>query len=60
MPLQPAFKVEGTAMDGVLDVQYEAQRGWDRATGWPTRERLEALDLGDVADKMAQAGKLPA
>ena len=26
-----------------------ARRGWDRTTGCPTRETLEALDLGEVA-----------
>ncbi len=35
-------------LEGMLDEYYEA-RGWDKATGWPTREKLEALGLGDVA-----------
>jgi aldehyde:ferredoxin oxidoreductase len=26
--------------------------GWDEETGWPTRERLEALGLGDVAREL--------
>jgi aldehyde:ferredoxin oxidoreductase len=33
--------------------------GWDRATGWPTRERLAALDLGDVAAELESIGRLP-
>ena len=35
----------------VLD-EYYRLRGWDPATGWPTRERLESLGLGDVYDEM--------
>ncbi len=29
---------------------YYDQRGWDRSSGWPTRARLEKLDLKDIAD----------
>jgi len=36
-------------LDGMLDEVYEAL-GWDRETGKPTREKLEELGLGDVAD----------
>ena len=36
----------------VLDRYYEL-RGWNPETGWPTRARLEALGLGDVADDVA-------
>jgi aldehyde:ferredoxin oxidoreductase len=28
---------------------YYRLRGWDEATGWPTREKLEEIDLSDVA-----------
>lgn len=35
-------------LERMLDEYYEA-RGWDKATGWPTREKLEALGLDDVA-----------
>lgn len=31
---------------------------WDKETSWQTRSCLEKLDLGDVADKLAKAGKL--
>ncbi len=40
--------------------EYYRLAGWDAATGWPTRERLEELQLGDVYDEMiagAQAAK---
>lgn len=41
----------------VMDTYYRLQ-GWDPATGWPTRQRLEALGLGDVADELAALGRL--
>jgi aldehyde:ferredoxin oxidoreductase len=31
---------------------YYAARGWDPETGKPTREKLQALDLGDVANDL--------
>jgi aldehyde:ferredoxin oxidoreductase len=36
---------------------YELQ-GWDRGTGYPTRETLELMDLGYVADELEENGKL--
>jgi len=33
--------------------------GWDKTTGWPTRATLEELDLKDIADELANIGKLP-
>lgn len=33
--------------------------GWDRETGWPTRETYESLDLKEVADALEAEGKLP-
>jgi aldehyde:ferredoxin oxidoreductase len=41
-----------------LKDRYYAQRGWDVGNGWPTRDNLEHLDLGDVADTLEAAGKL--
>jgi aldehyde:ferredoxin oxidoreductase len=41
----------------MLDEFYEVQ-GWDKATGLQTRKTLESLDMHDVAEKLAQAGKL--
>ena len=35
----------------VMD-EYYRLRGWDIETGWPTRERLEMLDLGGVYEEM--------
>jgi aldehyde:ferredoxin oxidoreductase len=40
--------------------RYYKLRGWDVATGWPTRAKLESLGLKDVADSLAKIGKLPA
>ena len=42
----------------LLDEYYKA-RGWDLATGWPTRAKLEQLGLKDVADELEKLGKLP-
>ncbi len=42
-----------------LKDKYYERRGWDGKTGWPTRAKLEELDLKDVADKLASFGKLP-
>ncbi len=33
--------------------------GWDKETGWPTRDTLEELGLKDVADELENIGKLP-
>jgi aldehyde:ferredoxin oxidoreductase len=40
----------------LLDEYYEA-RGWDE-NGFPTRQKLEELGLGEVADDLGHAGKL--
>ena len=45
-------------MDRLLDDYYEA-RGWDRETGTPMRPKLESLGLGQVADDLERAGRLP-
>ena len=42
----------------LLDEYYDL-RDWDRATGWPTRAALERLDMKDIADDLANCGKLP-
>ncbi|MHB0856306.1 MAG: aldehyde ferredoxin oxidoreductase N-terminal domain-containing protein [Anaerolineae bacterium] len=39
--------------------EYLTLRGWDTATGRPTRARLELLDLKDVADDLEARGLLP-
>jgi aldehyde:ferredoxin oxidoreductase len=38
--------------------EYYQTRGWDVATGIPTRAKLEALDLADVADELTARGLL--
>ena len=44
-------------MDQLLD-DYYTVRGWDQATGYPKREKLESLGLKAVADELAQFGSL--
>jgi aldehyde:ferredoxin oxidoreductase len=39
----------------LLDTYYQLS-GWDLGNGWPTRARLEALGLGDVADELERFG----
>jgi aldehyde:ferredoxin oxidoreductase len=41
-----------------MKTDYYALRGWDPATGYPTRRKLEELDLADVADDLAARGLL--
>ncbi len=45
------LKWERDEFEAALD-KYYALNGWDVATGIPTRARLEALDLGWVADEL--------
>jgi len=42
---------------GIMDAYYDL-RGWNRANGWPTRTRLEALGLPHVADGLEAVGRL--
>lgn len=44
--------------DALVDSYYEL-RGWDKETGWPTRDTWEGCGLGDVADEMEKLGMLP-
>lgn len=39
--------------------EYYTERGWDLATGIPTRRTLKGLKLGYVADELARLGRLP-
>ncbi|MEM2922175.1 MAG: aldehyde ferredoxin oxidoreductase C-terminal domain-containing protein, partial [Candidatus Bathyarchaeia archaeon] len=41
----------------LMDKYYEL-RGWNKINGWPTRARLEALGLKNVADKLESIGKI--
>jgi aldehyde:ferredoxin oxidoreductase len=53
-PLE-GFAIEKRNFDRMLDDYYQC-RGWDIETGIPTRETLERLDLGDVADDLEGRG----
>ena len=48
------LSTDGHEFRALLDRYYDL-RGWDRATGCPTRTRLEELGLGDVADGLDAA-----
>jgi aldehyde:ferredoxin oxidoreductase len=55
-------KDDGVMLDrerfgSLLDKYYELS-GWNATNGWPTREKLEELALGDIADGLEGAGKL--
>ena len=51
-------KIDREKFEKLKDAYYEA-RGWDVATGRPTRKKLEELDLKDVADQLDKEGLLP-
>jgi aldehyde:ferredoxin oxidoreductase len=50
--------IDRQGFEGLLDAYYKV-RGWDVATGRPTRKKLEELDLKDVADELGKDGLLP-
>lgn len=41
-----------------LREEYYALRGWDTKTGYPTRDKLESLGLGEIAEELGGMGKL--
>ena len=45
-------------LKSVMDEYYD-RVGWDKTTGWPTRQTLEAQNLKAVADELEGIGKLP-
>jgi aldehyde:ferredoxin oxidoreductase len=57
-----AFSRRGMALDRdafeKMKDEYYGLRGWDVATGLPTREALERVDLKEVADGLEKIGKL--
>jgi aldehyde:ferredoxin oxidoreductase len=57
-PQTLAEPLDTAKWEAVKDRYYEL-RGWDVATGWPARARLEELGMKDVADTLQSAGKLP-
>jgi len=44
--------------DSILDEYYRFHK-WDEQTGWPTRKCLEDLELKELADDLAEVGRLP-
>ena len=50
-------KGEVVNLDLMLDEYYEA-RGWDKGSGFPTRQKLEQLGLKAAADELQSMGKL--
>ena len=44
-------------LDLMLDEYYEA-RGWDKGSGFPTRQKLEQLGLKEAADELDRLGKV--
>ena len=55
-PLQPLY-IDEAKFEDWRTMFYEFE-GWETSSGWPTRSTLEGLDLGFVADKLENAGKL--
>jgi len=50
-------KLDLEKFNKMLDEFYELH-GWDKKTGWQTSKCLKELDMEDVAEKLAKAGKL--
>ena len=55
---QKSGPIDKARFEAIKDRYYKL-RGWDVESGRPTRARLEALGLKDVADRLAGSGKLP-
>ena len=51
------WKIDEDEWNKMLDEYYEIH-GWDRVTGYPTRQILEQLGLASVADDLERIGKL--
>lgn len=54
---------DGFAKGQVVDLEpmldeYYGFRGWDKTTGFPTRDRLLDLGLEEIADQLGEIGKL--
>jgi aldehyde:ferredoxin oxidoreductase len=50
------MRLDRTQFAGVMD-EYYRLRGWDARTGWPTKERLESLDLLGVYEEMVAGAR---
>jgi aldehyde:ferredoxin oxidoreductase len=57
-PDSEGLTVDWDEWNDLVDLYYDA-RGWDRKTGWPTRETWEKYGLEDIADEMEKIGMLP-
>lgn len=57
LPDRPGAINSPEALNTMLNEYYDL-RGWDRETGWPTRETLEDLGLCDVAEELGCLEKL--
>jgi aldehyde:ferredoxin oxidoreductase len=44
-------------LDTMIDEYYEC-RGWDKESGFPGRDKLEELDLKDIANDLEKMGRL--
>ena len=44
-------------LGAMIDEYYEC-RGWDKESGFPSKEKLEELDLKDIADDLEKMGRL--
>jgi aldehyde:ferredoxin oxidoreductase len=55
MPEGPAKGKVYDILDGMKEAWYTVH-GWDKATGLPTREKLQALGLADIADDLTRRG----
>ncbi len=53
----PDAYLDKDGFDTAMTHYYELE-GWDTENAWPTRETLEELDLGNLADTLDSAGKL--
>ncbi|MCK4246954.1 MAG: hypothetical protein KAX04_00250, partial [Methanomicrobia archaeon] len=58
VPLNGKYRIDLNKWSIMLDNYYDLH-GWDKKTGRPQRERLEQLDLKEVADKLEKYEKLP-
>jgi len=59
VPLAKKFCIDLDKWNELLDRYYD-HHGWDRETGWPTKETLASLDLEAVYERLRSAGKVPA
>jgi len=50
--------IEWDYWNDLADMLYD-ELGWDKKTGWPTRERWEEAGLSDVAEELEKLGMIP-